>query len=334
MESIPEAHRESARAALSAAFGASAPVEVRPVGGGASGALVYRVAAEEGLYLLRLETKRDALRNPHQYVCMQTAAEAGIAPALLYLDATAGVAIMDFVPQRPLAEYPGGALALARDLGSLAARLRDTSPFPALHDYRVMLTRMLGWLRSRLFVDGLLEPHVAAFERIRDAYPWDAAALASCHNDPNPRNILFDGQRLWLIDWETAYRNEPLADVAILADNFAQTPELESALLGAWLGRAPDRALRARLTLMRPLTRLYYAALLLGIAGARAPRPEPEKDLTAPSPAEFGAAVARGEHTPASAETMYVLGKMMLAGFLAGATDQACEAALAVARSG
>ncbi len=35
---------------------------------------------------------------------------------------------------------------------------------------------------------------------------------------------LFDGKRLWLIDWETWHRNDPLVDVAILIDNLARRP--------------------------------------------------------------------------------------------------------------
>ena len=75
---------------------------------------------------------------------------------------------------------------------------------------------------SGLFAPGLLDRHQKGFERIREAYPWDAAALVSSHNDPNPANILFDGERLWLIDWETAYRNDPLVDVATLTMFYRQ----------------------------------------------------------------------------------------------------------------
>src|SRR5258706_15923009 len=118
---------------------------------------------------------------------------------------------------------------------------------------------MLAYERgSGLFAAGLLAPHAAGYEHIRAAYAWDASSLVSSHNDPNPRNIIFDGDRLWLVDWETAFRNDPLTDVAILADNFAPTPDLEDVLLQAWFGGAPDRHLRARLILMRQLTRLYY----------------------------------------------------------------------------
>jgi aminoglycoside phosphotransferase (APT) family kinase protein len=331
-ECVPGEGREPVQAAVTAAFGSSAVDALQPVGGGASGAATYRVEAAGRTYMLRIETRRSPLRNPHQYDCMRIASEAGIAPALRYVDPNAGVAVMDFVRQRPLAEYPGGPSALAKDLGALAARLQRTSAFPRLWDFPKVVERIFGFVRgSRLFAGGLLDPHAEAFERVRDAYRWDASALVSSHNDPNPQNVLFDGERLWLVDWETAYRNDPLTDVAILVESFAQTPDLERALVEAWLGDEPDRALRARLTLMRQLTRLYYAGLLLSIAASQPPE-TPESDLRAPTPAEFRAAFARGEHSATSRTTMFVLGKMSLAGFLAGMSAPGFDEALAVAQ--
>jgi aminoglycoside phosphotransferase (APT) family kinase protein len=333
-ESVPTERRETARATLAAAFGASAVDALQPIGGGASGALTYRIEAAGRSYMLRIETRRSPMRNPHQYGCMRIASEAGIAPALRYVDPEAGVAVMDFVRQRPLAEYPGGSSALVKDLGRLAARLQRTAAFPRLWDFPRVVERIFGFVRgSRLFADGLLDPHAEAFERVRGAYRWDASALVSSHNDPNPQNVLFDGERLWLVDWETAYCNDPLTDVAILVESFAETPELESALVEAWLGAEADRELRARLTLMRQLTRLYYAGLLLSIAASQ-PRETPESDLRAPTPGEFKAALARGEHAATSRATMLVLGKMSLAGFLAGMSAPGFDEALAIAREG
>ena len=234
---------------------------------------------------------------------------------------------MDFLPPRPLSDYPGGPMASARDLGTLIARLQAVPPFPPLADYLAMVERMLGAVRrSNTFATGLLDPHQGAFERIREAYPWDASTHVSAHNDPNPRNIIFDGTRLWLIDWETSYRNDPLTDVAILVDNVAPSSEIEDALLGAWLGRAPDRPTRARLLLMRPLTRLYYAGLLLSISTSRQPRTTPDSDLAALTPAEFGAAATSGALR--GADMLYALGKMHLAAFLAGVSVPGFDEAL------
>jgi Phosphotransferase enzyme family len=328
---IPCERRETAHSAVATAFGAAPLTALTPITGGASGALTYRIEVARRPYLLRLETARDVFRNPHRgYACMQVAAEAGIAPPLHHADPQAGVAIMAFVPQRPLLEYPGGTAALVHDLGGLIARLQTTPTFPLLADYQVVVERMLALMRgSGLFAAGLLDRHHEGFERIRAAYPWDASAPVSSHNDPNPTNILFDGERLWLIDWEIAFRADPLVDVAITAENFAATVELETVLLQAWLGREPTRGIRARLLLMRQLTRLFYACLILSMFIGRRPQ---ETDLTALSPDAFRDAVGHGRLTIGAAETLYQLGKMSLAGFLAGFAAPGFDEALVIAR--
>jgi aminoglycoside phosphotransferase (APT) family kinase protein len=334
---IPESHRDAARSALAEVFGPPKEVQVQPVVGGASGALTYRIEVNAKPYLLRLETRRGPLRNPHQYTCMKIAADAGIAPCLHYANDSAGVAVLDFIDQRPLSDYPGGALGVATAVGRLAAQLQQTPAFPELADYRAILERMLGYLQ-RMFALGLLQPHADVLHRICAAYPWDSASHVSSHNDPNLGNILFDGQRLWLIDWETSYRNDPMTDIAILTENLAQTPELEEALLRSWLGRQPGQSIRARLMLMRRLTRLYYAGLLLPTpattpaAPATTPAGEPITDLAVPTPAEFRAVVTTGQPKMGFFETKKLLGKMMLAGFLDGTQTEGFERALNEAR--
>ena len=327
---IPEIHRDTARSALADTFGAGRETLVQPVTGGASGALTYRIDVSEKPYLMRLETRRSPLRNPHQYACMKIAADAGIAPPLLYANDAKGIAILGFVPHRPLHDYPGGALGLAGALGKLAAQLQQTPLFPELGDYRVFLHRMLEFLR-RAFAPGSLSRHVEIFERIRTAYPWDATRHVSGHNDPNPGNILFDGERLWLIDWETSYRNDPMTDIAMLTENFAKTPVLEDALLLSWLGHPPDQFVQARLTLMRKLTRLYYAGLLL--ATSVTPGGEPITDLSAPTPAEFQMLLSTGQLKMGTVETKKVIGKMLLAGFLDGTQTESFERALDTVRA-
>src|SRR5690349_4837510 len=111
-ETIPESLHQRVQEALTAAFGAAQISSVDPVYGGASGASTYRVGVRDRFYLLRMEGRRGPLRNPHQYACMRTASEAGLAPPLLYADDAAGAAIMEFIAGHPLAAYPGGAAGL------------------------------------------------------------------------------------------------------------------------------------------------------------------------------------------------------------------------------
>ena len=57
------------------------------------------------------------------------------------------------------------------------------------------------------------------------------------HNDLLAANLIDDGQRLWLIDWDYAGFNSPLFDLANLASNNEFTPDREASLLDSYFGR-------------------------------------------------------------------------------------------------
>jgi tRNA A-37 threonylcarbamoyl transferase component Bud32 len=309
---LPEPLHGAAGAALAAVYGGRAFECLGPAGQGASGAVALRIRSGEREHLLRVEVHKHLGRNPHQYRCMATAAEAGLAPALHYVDADNGVVVMDFIQAAPLAEFPGGRPALVRALGTLAKDLQRTPVFPELWDFRVATGRFLE-LAERRFEPDLLDPHKAAFAQLCETLDWDPAGHVSSHNDPNPQNVLFDGERLWLIDWEAACRNDPMVDVAILADTLPARPEEKEPLLAAWLGRPATADESRRLAQVTMLTRLYYAGLLFAVSG---PPSSVLTSLDAPSPAEFAAQVA-GVSGP-SPEILLALAKMRLRDFLAG----------------
>ena len=325
---LSAAHRETARSALVAAFG-SAPIgAIAPITGGATSASIFRVEVGRRRYAMRMEGQPSPLRNPHQYISMRIASGAAIAPKIHYIDEVARVAVIDFIEQRPLGAYPGGSRALAQALGELLSRVQATSVFPTFVNYPDIVARLFAHVRrTGLFATGLLDAHVERLELLREAYDAGATRLVSSHNDPVPNNILFDGERLWLIDWESAYRNDPIVDVAIVLDSLARSPELEDVLLRAWLGRAPDEALRARLALIRGLTRLYYAGVLLS-ASALAPRAAPDTDLLAPTVPEIERAIREGRLKPGAPETKHILGKIFLSSFFSGVVPPGLDGAV------
>ncbi|MCW6510379.1 phosphotransferase [Lichenifustis flavocetrariae] len=310
--------RDAVRLALKIAFGSKKADFIAPLGGGASGAFPFRVEIEGRSYLVRVEGPASPLRNPHQYRSMRIAAEAGIAPKIYHIDESARVAVMDFVEERPLRLFPGGPHALAQAVGRLLASLQGTRPFPHFIEYPEMVGRLWWWVcQSGLFASGVLDPCTERLAQLRASYVWDTASSVSSHNDPVPRNILFDGERLWLIDWESAYRNDPLVDVAIALDGFARTQELEQALLTSFLGRRPEALTLERLTHARALTRLYYAGVLLSASAAMS-GPLGDEDRSALSSSEFQRAVQSGQIIPGSALAKHTLGKMYLASFMTG----------------
>jgi hypothetical protein len=262
---IPRDRREAVLRALEAAFPGVSIDKVEAVAGGASGALIFGVTIAGADYLLRLETARDAFRDPErQYACLKIAAEAGVAPKLYAADARDGVAVTDFVRATPGVH----AVAIVQQL----LKLHAAPLFPPLVDYIQGVETLIGLARET----GILPPKglfamLSTFGALKAAYPTADAELVSSHNDLNPSNILFDGQRAWFIDWESAFAGDRYVDIAAVANFFARTEPEREAVLGAYFGAALDDYRRARFFLMRQINRLFYATVLLNAAAAERP---------------------------------------------------------------
>src|SRR4051812_49424957 len=116
-EGLPAEQRETIRSALVAAFGSARIVAIKTVMGGASGAFTFEVQVADRRFLLRLEGPPSPLRNPHQYLSLRIAAEAGRAPKIHYLYGGRRVGVMEFIEERRARGFPGGARGLGRTLG-------------------------------------------------------------------------------------------------------------------------------------------------------------------------------------------------------------------------
>lgn len=268
---LPESHRPAVARALRTAFGVEAPDSVMPLAGGLSGAQVLRIRVGGVPYVLRIEGAGDMVRDPFRwYGCLRTAAQAALAPRVWYADPADGVAILDFVEAGPsLSQMPGGRSALLTELGQMARFLHQTPAFPPLLDYFDALLGLAGQLEA-VGAPEALAPTLKALGRAVRLYRTLPAEPVSSHNDLNPRNILFDGRRLWLVDFESAFLADRYVDLAALVNFFAHDEADLVQLTTAYFGRPATAAEMARLWLMRQINHVFYGVMFLQAAGQTA----------------------------------------------------------------
>jgi thiamine kinase-like enzyme len=82
---------------------------------------------------------------------------------------------------------------------------------------------------------------------------------AFCHNDFLAANLIDDGSRLWLIDWEYGGFNNPLFDLANLASNNNLEPDSARQLLELYFDSSVDGFLWRQFTAMKVLSLLREA---------------------------------------------------------------------------
>jgi aminoglycoside phosphotransferase (APT) family kinase protein len=330
---IPAPKRPAVDKALIAAFGTHQLDNIVPLSGGLSDALVFRIRVGGIAYLLRIEGSRDTFRDPARwYGCMRTAAEAFLAPRVRYACAQDGVAIMDFIPEQSLSyDYAGTRGDMVTELAQAVRALHATRGFPPLMDYLDGMEGVLGQLQATGLVrpEALAEP-LARYAELAAVYRGLPQDLVSSHNDLNPRNILYDGTRLWLIDWESSFRADRWVDLASLANFFTQDLAEEDILLKVYFGEAPDAARRARLFLARQINHMFYGAIFL--SGAAAERPDarlPGVRLEAPSYAELHRGLGDGSFGFEAWENRVTYGQARLAAAVENLSGPDCARAIA-----
>lgn len=286
---IPAIHRDAAARALTATFGDTAVTAITPLTGGRSGALVYRVDLANTSAVMRVVSQRSPLSNPErQFAAMRAAAEAGVAPAVHYSDAEAGIVLTDFIAQRPEHEPIDNDPARLADLGRVVRALHDGPAMPAFLDALQCIDQALAGMRQAgVVLSPMLQRFLGDFEAVRAAL-MPHLFLGPSHNDLNPGNLLYDGRRLWIIDWESAWQNDPMFDVATVLHWFGFAGEKANALLEGYFGGTPTAQQLAKLELMRQVVSCYYALVFLLLPLQRGEVP-PALDLdrdTLPSFAE------------------------------------------------
>jgi thiamine kinase-like enzyme len=177
---------------------------------------------------------------------------AGISPAVLH--AEPGLMVIDFIEGRTFkpedVRNPANLDRLVdlirRCHHDVARQLRGPAPmfwpFHVVRDYGHTLRE--GQSRHLAILPDLL----ARAERLEDAVGQIDVVFG--HNDLLAANILDDGTKLWLLDWEYAGFNSPLFDLGGLASNSEMPEALAERLLASYFGRQVDDALRRKAAAM------------------------------------------------------------------------------------
>ncbi len=269
---IPEEKNEAVVRGLQAAFGLNEYEELQPLTKGHQHALVFRMTVQGKDYVLRVNMRPNKLVDPaRESICMKLAAEAGIAPRIWYLNVEDGVTITEFVNEKPF-----DVAEASEHMPDVLRRLHALPAFPEpVQSFNTSCTFLLHNAQA---VEGFLQKIAGAqlmtvedkeafafwYAQVTAAYREAELDKVSSHNDLfKPDNILFDGERVWLVDWEAAFLNDRYADLAVMTLLLTESEEDERAFLEAYLERPATENEHARLYVMQQAAHMFYTLAFL-----------------------------------------------------------------------
>jgi thiamine kinase-like enzyme len=230
------------------------PVEVERLPGGMTNTnFVVRDGEEKFVVRIGEDIPVHQVMRFNERAAAIAAHAAGLSPEVVH--AEPGALVMRFVEGRTLTPDDVGRPDMLPRIVELLRRChRDVPrhlrgpalifwPFHVLRDYAATL-------------EAGSSPWVGELPRLRALIERFEAELGPTeivfgHNDLLPSNLIDDGARLWLIDWDYGGFSTPLFDLANLATNSSLGPEEEGALLSLYYGAEPGDPLRRSFEAMR-----------------------------------------------------------------------------------
>ncbi len=209
----------------------------------------YRVRTADGSELaVRLPGKQSSLIERDAEVRHAiAAAEVGVAPKLDRSTSESGVLVFDFVGAPGLAPAELGDRRVLTRVARLVRRLHGTAGFGGHFDLAAARRAYV----AEAAATGVEMPSwygdlVSTVEAMEATLLADEPPVAS-HNDLVPANILDDGSRSWLIDFEYSALNVPSFDLGTLIAAGGLDRELSDHLVSTYWGeRAAKHTAQAR----------------------------------------------------------------------------------------
>ncbi len=210
----------------------------------------YKVTTPDGVFVARFSSGGSellAIDRDCEYRNSVTAAAAGAGAPVVEYRPQDRLLVIGYLDGRTLGPAD---VAREENLPRIAAacrRLHSGGRFGNDFDMFAIQRRYRAVARDRGFriPDGYddLAPQFAAAERALAVRPDDTVP---CNNDLLPANLIDDGDRIWLIDYELSGNNDPCFELGNIAAESHLSREGLAELVRSYFGRPrPSRAARA-----------------------------------------------------------------------------------------
>ena len=205
----------------------------------------YRVDVGEDCYVLRIAGQNTAalgIDRGREHACAVAAAECGVgAEVIAYLPEKQAL-VTRFVAGRVLATQDTKCPEVLARAAAALSKLHAGTIIPGTFSACSVVADYVQLAKQHDVAAGSTARSLAEHRRTART-TGDDEAPCPCHNDLLPANLIDDGQRIRIIDWEYAGMGNRFFDLGNFAENHELTAEQEQEFLQAYFGREEPNAL-------------------------------------------------------------------------------------------
>ncbi|MGH3158554.1 MAG: phosphotransferase [Streptosporangiaceae bacterium] len=230
---------------------AGSPRHVHPLDGGLTNRN-YKVTTPDGTFVARVfatGTELLAINRDDEHHNTAVAAAAGAGPPVVDYLPGDGVLVIGYIEGRTLRNED---LAVPGNLSRVAQacrRLHNAQPFINGFDIFGLQRSYLNVIRAWGFrLPGGYAGLMPRFEQVRRAVTVRPERVVPCNNDLLAGNLIDDGERIWLIDYEYSGNNDPCFELGNIWAECQLSLDGLAELVGEYYGaRRRSKIARARL---------------------------------------------------------------------------------------
>ncbi|MBU1008093.1 phosphotransferase [Candidatus Dependentiae bacterium] len=236
-------------------------VTAQALKGGMSGAKLFTVTDGAKKYVIRFMAHETPERCLEEMRGFRIASENGYGPHIYFMDEKDAVIIMEYISSQPITYQQLQSKELCSMLGHLLKKMHSSQSLQKTTDAINRVRRKLHKITPHGAIIPLesIENNLAIIQKTVTPY----IVSAPCHLGLNPDNLIFFGDGLKAIDYESAAQSDPYFDIATVSLFYCFDSNHEEILLRTYLERKPTLKEKARLYLMKQVALINFGSNLL-----------------------------------------------------------------------
>jgi len=237
----------------------TAPTNVEKLTGGSRNS-VYKIEHGENAYILRLGKFPSPRRGffAKENANMRIAAEAGLAPSVIFAEPLDGSMLLDFIEGETLLPKSVNRMENAIALARLYRKVHQLAGFRDRFDIFDKIRRNTDKLANYNipeFTKQVTFNELA--NRTISTLRQNGVPHYASHNDPSTRNFIRHGEQIMMIDWECSGLGDPHWEIAALASQAGFNEEVWHSYMREYFGSDHHPAI-CRIPLFEALCRYFW----------------------------------------------------------------------------
>lgn len=186
---------------------------------------------------------------------LKAAGQKGVGPLIVAAGPEAEFVVMEYIPPQQDAGLVGEKYAAS--LGETLRRVHERDDRAA---HASIFTHIVSLIQKAPIPKDshgykVIQTLLKAMWKIQESFRGEE--VTPTHGDIHRDNVLFDGQRFWLIDWENSQLKNPYEDLTQMMNFIILDAEQEADFLKHYFNHVPSEAEESKFYLMRIVTLLH-----------------------------------------------------------------------------